>query len=146
MQVIDMFEYSEASFRRNLKALFDELDRVSLTFSDPLEVRQQFFHRMRGRFLAVAKLKRHTPLDEFLPLIRMSSQNFKNIEEGNHEISDGDFFKISTFLGCSNESDIFLEKLEKALTPGLREARQGLEKVLFQYGIRFADSELNKPK
>ena len=103
------------------------------------ERRREFFFKMRGRFISVSKLRRDMKLDGILEFLKIPIQCQTEIEEGSFNLTDEQFFRIITFLGCSNELPVFVEKLEKAMTPGVRESRLNLGNVLEIFGINFAD-------
>jgi len=56
-------------------------------------------------------------------------------------MDDGAFFKLCMCLGATNDSSVFIEKIEMAFNPELRGARLAMEKTLATYGFRFADSD-----
>lgn len=139
MTIIDMYEYEETSYRRQLKALYHELDETTLPYELGIERRKYFFRTMRGRFINVCRLKRNMPIIQALDFLNISDVSL--IENGLYDLSDRQFYLLVTFLGCAKEIPVFIEKMEKAMTPGLREERKRLEPALKKYGIRFADSD-----
>lgn len=145
MAIINMFEYEEVSYRRQLKSLYRELDETTLSYELGTELRKNFFKKMRARFIYVCSLKRDMSLIEALNSLEISNGFSRNIESDLLYLTDRQFFLLVTFLGCAHEISIFIEKIEKAMTPGLREDRRKLEATLKKYGIRFADSEDKHP-
>lgn len=145
MAIINMFEYEEISYRRQLKSLYRELDETTLSYELGVELRKNFFKKMRARFIHVCSLKRDMPLIEALNALEISNRFSTNIESDLLHLTDKQFFHLVTFLGCAHEISIFIEKIEKAMTPRLREDRRKLETTLKKYGIRFADSEDKHP-
>lgn len=140
-----MFEYEEISYRRQLKSLYRELDETTLSYEQGVELRKNFFKKMRARFIHVCSLKRNMSLIEALNSLEISNGFSSDIESDLQNLTDRQFFYLVTFLGCARETSIFIEKIEKAMTPGLREDRRKLESTLKKYGIRFADSEDKHP-
>jgi len=139
--IVDMFAYENDSYRRQLKKLYEVLDQTQLSYEIGFEKRHQFMKEMRGQFVQVSKLKRQTPLEQILDLLKMSEESLKEVENGNVDMRERDYFLLIAYLGCSQEFFVFSEKLEQAMIPGLRKARQALKSILKVYGFVFADRE-----
>jgi hypothetical protein len=141
MNVIDMFEYETTSYRRKLKELYRHLDETSMDYDVPIEIRKEFFLKARGRFISVARLKRDMKLHGILDFFKIPLDKAPEIESGSYFLTDEQFFRTITFLGSAHEIPVFFEKLEKALIPGVKEARFNLGKTLKMFGISFADQD-----
>lgn len=145
MTLIDMFVYESSSYRRQLKALYRELDQTNLPKEISIEERRSFFRRMLGRFLAIARLKNPCVLDDIPPAVKIPTVSWAEIEAGTLNLTAWQFAHLADLLHCSDEVPIFREKMEKAMTPGLREARKRAEFHMRVHGFRFADSEDRDP-
>lgn len=88
----------------------------------------------QGEFISALQLKRQISNEEITQFLNSS-------ENEDVELSDRDFFRLCAYLGGAGEVSVFIEKIEKALNPGLREARRDLSKTLKTYGITFADED-----
>lgn len=102
-------------------------------------MRKTFFSNMQGEFISVLLLKRQTSIESVAQFLKVSINDVERIERGESKLDDRDFFRLCPFLGGEVEVSIFIEKMEKALSPGLREARRSLGKSLRTYGFTFAD-------
>lgn len=71
----------------------------------------------------------------------LSIKDTHKILAGKMKLNDMLFFKLCSWLGGDNEVSVFIEKLEKAMIPGLREAREDTSSTLRVYGITFADED-----
>jgi hypothetical protein len=105
------------------------------------EVRREFYLKAQGEFISVLRLKRKTSCDDIAHFFRRSISDVHRIERGDLRLNDRDFFNVCAYLGGANDVSVFVEKMEKALSPGLREARRDMGKFLWIYGITFADEE-----
>lgn len=112
------------SYRGRLRELYRRLDETSLGYEVGAENRKAFFRQARAEFLFALQLNR----DHVQPEI----SDYGNLD-------DRDFFRLCASLGGTSEVSVFIEKVEKALTPGLRQSRRELAKSLKTYGVTFAD-------
>lgn len=144
MDMIHLSDWKQTSFRAQLSELYGRLDSVNLTSECGSRVRSDFFRKARGEFIRVLKMKRAFPDDQLANFLKISSEAMLKIQKGQTDINDVDFFNLCIYLGCANEISIFIEKMENALRPGLREARASAKATLRLYGIRL--SEVDDPR
>lgn len=110
-------------FLNNLKRLYYRLDHTLFPCHSSFSTKVQFFRQAQGEFLKICRLKKGVSLEEAASLINISHAQMRTIEKGINKITDTDFFRLAGLLGCSTEVSIFVEKVEEALKPGLREAK-----------------------
>lgn len=115
MSVLDMFEYENGSYRRQLKKLYAALESTNLPYEVGAEYRKAFFARMRGRFIQVSRLKKDMQILEILEFLKIPTSSQRKIERGFSVLSDREFTLLITYLGCAQELPVFKEKLEKAM-------------------------------
>ncbi len=80
-------------------------------------------------------------MEEVAHFLNVPLATVQAVEAGEIDMEDRAFFRLCACLGATNDSSIFIEKIEKAFNPQLRKARREMEKTLATYGFRFADSE-----
>ena len=142
IELIDLASFKQTSYRSRLRQLYHRLDATALGYDLGAEKRKAFFATAQGEFVAILRLKRQVPIETVADFLRMPLHDVVKIEHGELRLDDQSFFGLCARLGGDNEASVFLEKVEKALQPGLREARQTLAPSLRIYGITFADTEL----
>lgn len=141
METVNLSERQLTVFRARLRQFYRKLDSTTLSFEICKETRSDFFRKAQGEFIHVLRLKKNLPDCEVANFINVDLDKLLSIEHGEEKISDRDFFRVCTYLGGANEVSVFFEKLECAMQPGLREARNAARDTLKMYGIRFADDD-----
>lgn len=144
MEVINLFDQRSTIFKLRLRQLYRRLDSTTLSMELDRQARSEFFVKAQSEFIHVLRLKKQIPDIEVASFLSVTQDHLSDIEEGRTKITDREFFLLCTYLGGANEVSKFLEKLECAMRPGLREARKSAHESLRAYGIRFADDELEK--
>ncbi len=140
MEAINLSEHRLTLFRARLRQLYRRLDSTTLSFETGKEIRSDFFRKAQGEFIHVLRLKKKLSDYEVASFLNVNLDKLLDIERGEEKICDGDFFRACACLGGGNEVSVFIEKLECAMKPGLREANAARD-TLRIYGIRFADDE-----
>lgn len=139
METINLSENRLTVFRARLRQLYRRLDSTTLSFETCKEIRSDFFRKAQGEFIHVLRLKKKLSDCEVASFLNVTLDKLSGIEHGEEKVSDGEFFRVCAYLGGANEVSVFIEKLECAMKPGLREARNAARDTLKMYGIRFAD-------
>jgi hypothetical protein len=128
MALTDFFNHNETPYRRQLKEFYRELDETNIPYEFGIENRRLFFRKARTRFIGICRLKRNPPITDVLIFLGISHQSLSDLEKGLLILSDREFYILVTFLGCSKEIPVFIEKLGKAMIPGLREEERKITK------------------
>lgn len=139
MEAINLSEHRLTVFRARLRQLYRRLDSTTLSFEIGKETRSDFFRKAQGEFIHVLRLKKKLSDCKVASFLNVTLDKLLGIERGEEKICDGDFFRVCAYLGGANEVSVFIEKLECAMKPGLREVRNAARDTLKMYGIRFAD-------
>lgn len=105
------------------------------------DLRKEFYRQSQGEFISVLRLKRQFGQKDVAEFLQVTAADVEKIEQGETRLEDRDFFKLCAHLGGANEVSVFIEKMEKAMTPGLRQARRDIGKFMWIYGVTFADEE-----
>lgn len=141
MELIDLEKFKKTSYRAHLQALYRRLDTTALSYDLGKKCRMEFARAARGEFIAALRLKRNVPAEYAATFLNVNVEILSEIESGSMRISDAMFFRVCAWLGGANEVSVFIEKLDKALVPGLREARKSGAKSLQVFGVTFADED-----
>lgn len=144
MEVINLFDQRSTIFKLRLRQLYRRLDSTNLSWELDRQTRSDFFVKAQSEFIHVLRLKKRLPDAEVASFLSVTQGQLLDIEEGRKKITDREFFFLCTYLGGANEVSKFLEKLECAMRPGLREAKKSAHEMLRTYGIRFADDDIGK--
>lgn len=142
MDVINLFDQHSNNYKLRLRQLYRRLDSTNLTWEVDPKTRSDFFTKAQYEFVQVLCLKKQISESEVVKFLSLSPQQVSAFQEERFKLTDQEFFSVCTFLGGANEVSKFLEKLECAMTPGLREARRAALETMKIYGIRLADDEL----
>lgn len=141
METIDFIEFKRTSYKAQLQELYRKLDATVLPFELGTIARYEFSRSARGQFISALSLKKQVPIEEIAKILDTSVADVHKTFAGKQSISDGVFFKLCARLGADNEISVFIEKLEEALIPQLREGRKEMASALKLHGYVFADEE-----
>ncbi|MBY0314591.1 MAG: hypothetical protein K2Q26_03665 [Bdellovibrionales bacterium] len=139
IELVDFESFRQNSYRGRLRQLYLRIDATAPSYDLGTEKRKTFFVTAQGEFISVLRLKRQTSIESVAQFLKVSINDVEKIELGEAKLDDRDFFRLCTFLGGEVEASVFIEKMEKVMTPGMRDARRSLSKSLRSYGITFAD-------
>lgn len=137
MEIIPLSVWKQTSFRARLRDFYQRLDSITLSIECGSQARSDFFRKNRGEFLTILRMKKGLSGNQLAPFLKISPETMSRIEQGQTEIDDLAFFNLCIYLGSANELPIFVEKMENAMRPGLRDARNSAQKILKLYGICF---------
>ena len=138
-------EYKDQSYKAQLRDLYSELEKVKP--ENCIEARLASARRFQGRFVSIFRQKNNFLFIEVSNLTGITPERLYCIERGETKMDDREFFKLCHVLQATNEVSVFLEKLEEAFTPGLRDARRSSAKSLADLGFTFAShSHRSTPK
>jgi transcriptional regulator with XRE-family HTH domain len=135
---------SELIFRKSLRELFHEISFFGTEGllakrrlrEDEIEQRVRFFRKMKGCFLRLCRQRLELSLDSLGIAVGLSAEQISSIESGARPISDLQFADLCCQLNAGQHVEVFLEKVEEALRPGL-----DLATPLKAHGIRLAYPE-----
>ena len=140
---ISLFDYRNQSFKAKLRDLYSDLEKFEPEkISD---VRIDSTREFQGRFISIFRQKSDLSLTDIANLTRIDPERIATIERGETKVEDSEFFRLCHILGATNEVSVFLEKLEEAFTPGLRDSRRHLAKSLAIKGFTFASHPMKNP-
>jgi hypothetical protein len=129
-------EYKEQSFKGQLRNLYSALEKIKP--GNCPEDRVAHARRFQGQFISIFRQKSNLLFIDVSSLTGIKPEKLYCIENGEIRIEDSEFFKLCHVLGATNEVSVFLERLEEAFTPGLRDARRNSSETLAALGFTFA--------
>lgn len=150
-RVIKISKYKETSQRVQLKALYTYMDNHSSEIGEANEdEKMSFFYKMQGNFFKIFRLHQGYELKDFSESLNLSQEDILLIEDGLQNIDADLTKKFLDAIKATREFNVFLEKIEECLNPGLKESRKSMADTLLLYGYRFSDAskyeEQSEPK
>ena len=139
--IFSLKSYREGSHKSVLREFYFSLDNQGIHLETDINIKRKFFKKQRGRFIAIHRNNRSIGIDDIAKKFDFSLEEYISIENGSFALSDAMFFRICHFLKVDNEVSVFLEKMEEAFKPKVKEGRIQMAKAIKQqFGIQFADS------
>lgn len=116
-KVVKLKTFQPESFKICLRHLYRELDRTVLPANFDMHAYENFFLRVRGKFLAISRKKKKISLQTAAGYLGIPFASLLLIENGRAPITDAAFMDLCKYYGTQQEALGLREKIERALNP-----------------------------